>query len=220
MNDRLSRNFISFVNTSGGRKEKAVGIKREVRDFFMDNFQEKNVSKPVLKRVDFSKLTVEDSNSLEVVFIENEIKAAIWSCSGNKIHGPDGFTFLQECWDTIKEDVVRFVSEFYSNPTLSKEAITSFISLVPKITNPQFLVNYKLICLVSCFQKTLSKILASRLKKTIWSIISVEQSSFVLGRSISDRVVVVNELLGLTKQLIRECTVLKINYKRAYGCVS
>ncbi|KAI5387081.1 hypothetical protein KIW84_073293 [Lathyrus oleraceus] len=147
MNDRLSRNFISFVNTSGGRKEKAVGIKREVRDFFMDNFQEKNVSKPVLKRVDFSKLTVEDSNSLEVVFIENEIKAAIWSCSGNKIHGPDGFTFLQECWDTIKEDVVRFVSEFYSNPTLSKEAITSFISLVPKITNPQFLVNYKLICL-------------------------------------------------------------------------
>lgn len=66
----------------------------------------------------------------------------------------------------------------------------------------------------------MSKVLPSHLKKVIGRLISVEQSTFILGRSMSDGVVVVNEILDLSKRINRECMVLKIDFERAYDCVS
>lgn len=89
------------------------------------------------------------------------------------------------------------MEDFYSNPILSKEAMTSFITLVPNVDNPHHLVNYRPICLVSTFQKILSKVLTNRLKKVIGSLITAEQTTFLAGRSMYDGVVVVNEILDL-----------------------
>lgn len=58
------------------------------------------------------------------------------------------------------------------------------------------------------------------MKKIIGSPILAEQTTFVSGRSISDGVVVVNEILDLVKRMKRECMVLKIDFGRAYDCVS
>lgn len=100
--------------------------------------------------------------------------------------------FFHNYWETVKKDVVRFVEDFYSKPSLTKAAtMSSFLTLVPKVVNPQQLVNFRLICLVSSFQKVQSKVLASRLKNVIGSLISVEQTAFVAGRCMSDGIVVV-----------------------------
>lgn len=82
--------------------------------------------------------------------------------------------------------------KFYDNPSLSKDVTASFITFVPKIRNLQLLSNYKPICLVSCFQKLLSKIMVVCFKKVVGSIVSVEQFAFIFGRSIFDGGVMVN----------------------------
>ncbi|KAI5391714.1 hypothetical protein KIW84_076500 [Lathyrus oleraceus] len=77
MKARFRRNFISFVNTSDGRKEKMGEIKEEVHNFFEDNFIEGNLSRSVIDGLELVKLKKEDSLSLEVDFSEEEIKDAI-----------------------------------------------------------------------------------------------------------------------------------------------
>lgn len=131
---------------------------------------------------------------LKATFTEEEVKDAVWSCNGSKIAGPDGFSFsfFHKYWETIKKDVVRFMEDFYSKPSLTKAAsMTSFLTLVPKVVNLRQLINFIPICLVSSFQKVQSKVLASRLKNVIGSLISVEETAFVAGRCMSDGVIVV-----------------------------
>lgn len=99
---------------------------------------------------------------------------------------------MKNGWETVKADVFRFVKEFYANARLPKVVTTSFLMSIPKILHPQSLNNYKPICLVSCLQKILDKILACRLKKVLGKIIPRQQSAFVPGRNTSNRVLVVN----------------------------
>lgn len=101
--DRSRRSFISFVNSPNVRKERVVEIKREVHSYFEDNFHEANRSRPVLNEVDLFKLSNKDSKSLKVVFAEEEIKVATWSCNGNKSPNPDAFnfSFLQVSLGTV-----------------------------------------------------------------------------------------------------------------------
>ncbi|KAI5407837.1 hypothetical protein KIW84_053902 [Lathyrus oleraceus] len=145
MKERYIRNFISFVNSDDGRKENVDAIKSEMFNFFEFNFLEENMFRPKLNGVDLLKFSVEDRMSLEAVFMEEEIKAVVWSCNGNKSPGPDDFSlsFLHSCWETVKKNVFRFVQDFYSNSTLTKATTTSFLTLTPKIKNPQLLVNYR-----------------------------------------------------------------------------
>lgn len=222
MKERYIRNFISFVNSDDGRKEKVDAIKSEVCNFFEFNFLEENRSRPKLNGVDLLKFSFKDRMSLEAVFMEEEIKAVVWSCNGNKSPGPDDFSlsFLHSYWETVKKNVFRFVQDFYSNSTLTKATTTSFLTLTPKIKNPQLLVNYRPIYLVSCLQKIISKILASRLKMFIGNVISLDESSFVPRRRILDGVVVVNEILELGKTTRRDRMVIKIDFERAYDCVN
>ncbi|KAI5444268.1 hypothetical protein KIW84_012770 [Lathyrus oleraceus] len=56
----------------------------------MDNFQENNRSRLVLDGVELPKFSEADSKSLEEVFSVEETKEVVWSCNGNKSHGPRG----------------------------------------------------------------------------------------------------------------------------------
>lgn len=64
MKVRYIRNFISFVNTPEGRKEKVGKIKSKVCNYFEANFLEGIRSRTVLNGVDVIKLLDEDSLSI------------------------------------------------------------------------------------------------------------------------------------------------------------
>ncbi|KAL6327159.1 hypothetical protein AAG906_015198 [Vitis piasezkii] len=51
-----------------------------------------------------------------------------------KTLGPDGFTIAvyQECWDAIKEDLMRVFLEFHTNEIINQSTNATFIALVPK----------------------------------------------------------------------------------------
>ena len=62
----------------------------------------------------------EDSaNSLEVMFSEEEMFAALSSCCGDKALGSDGFTmaFWLFCWNVVKSDILGLFREFYLHRT-------------------------------------------------------------------------------------------------------
>lgn len=120
----------------------------------------------------------------------------------------------------LKSDVLGFLQEFHVNDTLPNTFTYSFLNLIPKNKNAIGLEEYRPICLVGSLYKILSKILASRLKKVLSSIISLNQSALNPRRQMVDGVMVANELIDEAFKSKKSCMFLKVDFKKAYDRVS
>ena len=96
----------------------------------------------------------------------------------DKAPGPDGFNglFFKKCWNIVKEDIYRLCEDFYDG-NLDLESINySYITLVPKVSNPEGVNDYRPISLLNSSIKILTKLLADRLQLVILKLIHVNQS--------------------------------------------
>ncbi|GKD28315.1 RNA-directed DNA polymerase, eukaryota, reverse transcriptase zinc-binding domain protein, partial [Tanacetum coccineum] len=103
----------------------------------------------------FRRLDEIDVALLEAKFTMDEVKAAVWDCSSSK-----------------------------SRSWLATGCNASFIVLIPKISDPLDLSDYRPISLIGCMYKVLSKLLSYRLSRVIHKLISPNQTAFLKGRQI------------------------------------
>lgn len=173
-------------------------------------FKEEDSCRGVPEGINFNVLSDIDREWLNRPFTEDEeVKQAVWSCDGNKSVGPDGYSleFYKQNWEVVKMDIISFVCDFYEKAILTKSCTSYFITLIPKIKNPQSLSEYRPICIVGSLYKILAKILASRLRSIIGNLVSKNETAFVPGRNILDGVLVVNEVLDILKRKKMSCVV-------------
>lgn len=104
-----------------------------------------------------------------------------------------------------------YINELYEIARLPADISTSFVTLVQKKVNPQYLNEYHPISLIRSFYKILVKLLASRLKRALGGVISECHNAFLPGRPILDRFLVINELLDYAKISKKKCLVLKVD---------
>jgi hypothetical protein len=121
-----------------------------------------------------------------------EVSVAVKQMGGLKALGPDGLTagFFHDHWSSIWPEVYSIVSNFFTAGRLENEVKYTYIALIPKIANPLKVSDFRPISLCNVFYKIISKTLANRLKCILPDIISTNQSAFILGRLISDNVLV------------------------------
>lgn len=166
------------------------------------------------------------SDQQNIILIERfsieEIDDILGHCDGDKSLGPDGFnfSFFKSCWYLLKENVFQMFLEFYSNARLPKCLSSNFLTLVPKMSSPQGLGDFRPISLLGSLYKLLSKVLAARLAKVIDSIISHNQSAFIKRRHIADEVVELNELIDLARKRGRRRVIFKVDFEKGYDSVS
>jgi hypothetical protein len=135
-----------------------------------------------------------------------------------KSPGPDGvnFGFLKDFWETVKRDVMRFITDFHRNGKLTRGINTTFIALIPKVDSPQRLNDFRPISLVGSLYKILSKVLANRLKMVLGSVISETQTAFVKNRQILDGILIANEVVDEAKESNKELMLFKVDFEKAY----
>ncbi|GJR21888.1 hypothetical protein Tco_0970415, partial [Tanacetum coccineum] len=75
--------------------------------------------------------------------ITHEIKNAIFDIGHNKAPGPNGYTstFFKKAWKIVGNDVCIAIKEFFTTEKLLAEMNATIISLIPKISTPNKLVN-------------------------------------------------------------------------------
>ncbi|RVW46701.1 hypothetical protein CK203_113650 [Vitis vinifera] len=75
----------------------------------------------------------------------------------DKASGPDGFTIavFQDCWDVIKENLVRVFAEFHNSGIINQNTNASFIVLLPKKSQSKKISDFRPISLITCLYKAI-----------------------------------------------------------------
>ncbi|KAK1299943.1 putative ribonuclease H protein [Acorus calamus] len=140
----------------------------------------------------------------------------------NSAPGPDGFNafFFQHCWEIVGDDVVNAVKEFFTSGRLLKQFNHSFICLVPKEPNADSMDSFRPISLCNTIYKLITKILATRLQSVLPKLVSLNQTAFVQGPSISHGILLAHELVRyLNHQGKSARSAIKVDLRKAFDSI-
>ncbi|KAJ0469381.1 putative RNA-directed DNA polymerase [Helianthus annuus] len=197
-------------------------LKSNIKDYFQSIFMENSRDMLPFINSGFKVISPAQSAMLVKRFTKEEIKDAVWSCGNEKAPGPDGFTFmfLKHFWGMFETDFYSLLDYFYVHGKLNRGCNSSFITLIPKISDPQSINKFRPISLIGCISKVVSKILATRLKGVIGSVVSDVQTAYIEGRSILEGPLIVNEIVSWAKKSKRKAMLFKVDFEKAFDSLN
>ncbi|MCI39552.1 transposon TX1 putative protein, partial [Trifolium medium] len=88
-----------------------------------------------------------------------EIEDVVKESDGNKIPGPDGFNFafVKKFWEMLKGEIRVMFDQFHGNSSLPKSFMSYFVTLIPKVSSPASLSEFRPISLLGCLYKLIAK---------------------------------------------------------------
>jgi hypothetical protein len=182
---RRTNKIKALIREDGSRCTDTAEIKVQVENFYGNLFSSEpcDSTESIIDSMD-GKVTADMNASLCKPYTNEEIKTALFQMGATKAPGPDGFPalFYQTHWNLLEQDVCNAVRGFLEGETIPEGFCDSVIVLIPKVSNPDNLKNFRPISLCNVLYKIASKVLANRLKLILPIIISENQSAFVPGR--------------------------------------
>ncbi|GKU89877.1 hypothetical protein SLEP1_g3954 [Rubroshorea leprosula] len=222
ISSRQRRKQIVSLQVNGKKLEDVDNIKNGILEYFENLFKKEEWKRPNMDGISFKQISQAQNDLLVMPFSEDEIKAAVWDCGSDKAPGPDGFnfTFFKKMWSEIKDDIVEFVQEFHKNGKLVKGLNVSFLTLIPKVKNPQRIEEFRPISLIGSLYKIVAKLLTNRLYSVIADIIGEHQLAFIEGRHLCVGVVTANEIIDEAKRKKKKSFVFKVDFEKAFDKVN
>jgi len=158
---------------------------------------------------------------LLATFTLEEFKQAAFSMQVDKCPGPDGFNlgFYQHFWDTCGHEVYQACCRWLESGAFPPHVNSTNITLIPKGDSQTSMKDWRPIALCNVVYKIVAKVLANRLKQVLDKCISINQSAFVLGRSILDNAMVAIEIVHYMKAKAKgksKDVALKLDISKAY----
>ncbi|KAL5539045.1 hypothetical protein UlMin_044773 [Ulmus minor] len=197
-------------------------IVSEIVLFFENLYKEGSTGWWAFEEIIWGRIFDERAEWLERPFEEEEIKKTVFGCDREKCPGPDGFTggFFQDCWDFLKDDIVKVLDEFYHNGKVCGNMNHTFLCLIPQKLDAQKVKDFRPISLVLGLYKILAKLLANRLREVLEETISLAQGAFVHNRQILDVVLVATEAVEDYRKRGKRGVIFKVDFEKAYDLVN
>ncbi|XP_026436550.1 uncharacterized protein LOC113334529 [Papaver somniferum] len=109
----------------------------------------------------------DDANKLEIKFTEDEVKTALAELAQEKTPDPDGMPIfvISKSWDFMKHDILLVMEELYYNNSIDWRLRSTFLVLIPKMQDLEFMTDFRPISLMKNINKIISKVIARRLKR-------------------------------------------------------
>lgn len=154
-----------------------------------------------------------------------EVQLALKTASKRKSPGEDSlpYEFYQTFQDLVVPDLTQVLNEVFAGKvsTCMKDFCRGVIVLVPKVSKPENIQQFRPITLLNCDYKALMKIFATRVKQYLPEILGPGQTCCVQGRTIIDNLVSVRNIISFYEQNKTEkAALLGIDFVRAFDSVS
>uniref|UniRef100_A0A8I6XTQ4 Reverse transcriptase domain-containing protein n=1 Tax=Hordeum vulgare subsp. vulgare TaxID=112509 RepID=A0A8I6XTQ4_HORVV len=130
-----------------------------------------------------------------------------------------GPTFYQVTWPTVAGDLQRLFDDVHYRCAHLDGLNTALVALLPKTVGVPGPSNFHPVSLQNGDVKILSCALTSRLQQQIVGLIDEDQSSFLLGRSISENFVYAAELVQYCHKRAAPTIVFKLEFAKAFDSI-
>lgn len=216
---------LSLTYANGNRITDYELVKQEAINFYKHLFSEPGMfsedMKHQIERIISRRLSATHQANLQREISNEEIKHALFSMREDTAPGLDGFAvdFYKADWAHVEQDFINAIKRcFYAY--LPSSLNSNSLTLIPKVPNAIGIKEFRSIACYNVVYKCYSKVLTERLKNVLDDLILDKQSAFLKGRSISNNIILMHEL-------VRNChrrggkarCVVKIDIMKAYDTI-
>lgn len=181
---------IPQIQTSTGLTIDPKKINDEFKDFYTSLYTSENTADyshldSFFNSLDIPTVHPDSVNDLERNITVEELTTTVKSMQCGKCPGPDGYTaeFYKKFLHKLAPILIDMFNESFESLKLPQTLTQASISLILKKNKDLlFCASYRPISLLNVDFKLLSKLLAVRLESTLPSIISPDQTGFIINR--------------------------------------
>lgn len=210
---------------SGNWLSNPEDIKTHIQLYFSNLFKQgENFIFDHWKDVTSIWFTRDDNQLLQNPITNQDVWHAIKSIKAFKAPGTDGLQaiFYRQNWNIVGPSVCAFVQQCFNTKNIPEEVNATQVVLIPKLPNPETIKHFRPISLCNVTYKIITKIIVNRIRPLLPDLISPNQSSFILGRTTTDNVIITQEIIHTLRNKKGKPggMVFKIDLEKAYDFIS
>ncbi|XP_056687955.1 uncharacterized protein [Spinacia oleracea] len=148
------------------------GVKMAFSQFFKDLFcnqmdQRCHVNTAIMNRG--PRLNDVHKSFLDCNFTMDDIKVVLWSIPNHKAPGLDGYNsqFYKATWHIVKDDLHKAITDFFQTDKILKELNVTSITLIPKVSVPASVSDFRPIACCNVIYKCISKLICIKLSQDL-----------------------------------------------------
>lgn len=228
------RNFYQEVKKSKNKENKELAYCRDKTGNLIgdtdgklrrwrEHFQELlNDSKQQLDQValqeegtsDISEESIEEPATQEILEVIRELK-------NNKSGGENGIQaeILKESGEIAQSRIVDFIRRVWREGEMPEVWRNAVLCPIPKKGDLSICDNYRGIALLDVTYKVLARVIRKRLNERLKGVIGEYQGGFREGRSTTDQIFTLNQIMKNSREQRLELCMLFIDFKQAYDSV-
>ena len=166
-------------------------------------------------------VTPEMNEKLTMEFTIEEVEIALKQMAPLKSLGPDSMPplFYQNHWSWIGSNIALSILHYLNTGVLPQSLWHSFITLIPKVMNPEYVTKFGPISLSNVLYRIFSKVFANKLKNIMLQLILEQHSAFMSDHLIYDNILVAFETLHYMRNINKGKTgfmALKLDMSKIY----
>nr|KYP30980.1 Retrovirus-related Pol polyprotein LINE-1 [Cajanus cajan] len=186
--ERRKNRVLKLQNENGDWIDGKSDLENMATTFYKNLFAADGKVEKFCLSKSYPQLSNHDQQFFEVPFSDQEIFEAMKRIGSLKAPGPDGFQaiFYQSQWEIVGPSLCKLIHDIQEDPSKVAEINHTFLTLIPKVEMVTSMKQMRPISLCNVSYKVLTKMLATRLRRVMESLVGPSQCSFVPNRQTTD----------------------------------